>query len=46
MEGDYVDYIRKYHKCQIHGDKINTPLTSLFNMTSPWLFDMWGMDVI
>ncbi|XP_061960352.1 uncharacterized protein LOC133681211 [Populus nigra] len=26
--------------------RINTPPTPLFNMISPWPFDMWGLDVI
>jgi len=30
----------KNHKCQIHGDKINAPLTLLFNMTLPCSFDI------
>jgi len=40
MERDYTHYVRKCHKCQIYSDKINTPPTLLFNMTSPWPFDM------
>jgi hypothetical protein len=40
MERDYAHYVRKCHKCQIYSDKINTPPTLLFNMTSPWPFDM------
>lgn len=46
MEMDCVDYFRKCHKCQVYGDKINVPSTPLFNMTSHWAFDMWGLDVI
>jgi len=46
MERDCIDYVRKCHKCQIYGDKINAPPTPLFNMISPWPFDMWGLDVI
>jgi hypothetical protein len=46
MERDCIDYVRKCHKCQIYGDKINAPLTPLFNMISLWPFDMWGLDVI
>ncbi|KAG5236797.1 RNA-directed DNA polymerase (Reverse transcriptase), Ribonuclease [Salix suchowensis] len=46
MERDCVAYVRKCHKCQVYGDKINAPPKSLFNMTSPWPFDMWGLDVI
>jgi len=46
MEKNCVDYVRKCHKCHINGDKINAPSSPLFNMTSPWPFDMWGLDVI
>lgn len=46
IERDCVDYIKKYHKFQIHGDKINAPQASLFNMTLPWPFDIWELDII
>jgi len=46
IERDCVNYVRKCHKYQIHGDRINMLLTSLFNMTSPWHFDVWGLNVI
>jgi len=45
MEMDCVDYFRKCHKCQVYSDKINAPSTPLFNMTSHWTFDMWGLEV-
>jgi hypothetical protein len=38
IERDYVDYVRKCHKFQIYGDKINTLLAPIFNITSPWFF--------
>jgi hypothetical protein len=46
MKKDCLDHVRKCHKFQIHGDKINTPPTLLFNMISPWPFDIWGFNVI
>jgi hypothetical protein len=46
MEKDCIDYVRKCHKCHLYSDKINAPPTPLFNMTSSWTFDMWGLDVI
>jgi hypothetical protein len=46
MERDCVDYVRKSHKCQIHGDKINALLVSLFNMVLPYSFAIRGIDVI
>jgi hypothetical protein len=39
-------HVRKRHKCEIYGDKINAHLTSLFNMASSWPFDVLGLDVI
>jgi len=32
--------------CQAYSDKINAPLTPMFNLTSPWPFTIWGIDVI
>ena len=46
LEKDCVDYVRKCHKCQIYGDKMNAPPTPLFNLLSPWPFAMWGIDEI
>ena len=45
MERDCANYVRKYYKCQIYGDKINVPPTLLFDMTLTWSFDTWGLDV-
>jgi len=46
MERDRADYVRKCYKCHTYGDKINGSLASLFNMTVPYSFDIWGLDVI
>ncbi|KAA3471415.1 RNA-directed DNA polymerase [Gossypium australe] len=46
MEGDYVSYVKRCHKCQIYGDKIHVHPSPLHVMTSQWPFSMWGMDVI
>ncbi|KAE8695867.1 high mobility group B protein 6-like [Hibiscus syriacus] len=46
LESDYINYARKFHKCQIYGDKINVPPHPLHVITSPWPFSLWGMDVI
>jgi hypothetical protein len=35
LERNCIDYVRKCHKCQVYSDKINAPLASLFNLTSP-----------
>ena len=31
---------------KVYSDKINAPPAPLFNLTSPWPFAMWGIDVI
>lgn len=46
LERDYINYVRKYHKCQLYSDKIDTPPSPLFNLTSLWPFTMWGIDLI
>ena len=46
LEGDCINYVRKYHKCQIYADKIHVLPTSLNVMVSSWHFSIWGMDVI
>ncbi|XP_027170432.1 uncharacterized protein LOC113770223 [Coffea eugenioides] len=46
MEHDCVVFVRKCIKCQLHGDVIRTPPIELNNMTAPWLYLMWGKDVI
>ena len=35
LESDCINYVRKYHKCQIYTDKIHVPPTSLNVMVSP-----------
>ena len=46
LEKDYIQFARKYHKCQIYVDKIHVSPKELYVMTIPWSFSMWGMDVI
>jgi hypothetical protein len=46
MEKDCIEYVRKCHKFQVYSDKINAPPTLIFNMTTLWPFDIWGIDVI
>jgi hypothetical protein len=46
MERDCINYVGKYHKCQVYNDKVNAPPAPLFNMTSLWPFVIWGIDVI
>jgi hypothetical protein len=46
MVKDCIEYVRKYQKYQVYSDKINAPPAPLFNLTSPWPFTIWGIDVI
>ena len=46
MERDCVEYVRRCRKCQIYADRINAPPAPLHNMSTPWPFAMWGIDII
>ena len=43
MEEDCIGFVRRCHKCQIHANRMNIPLSKLYNMTSPWAFSVWGL---
>ena len=36
----------EFHDCQTHANLNNVPPSKLYNMTSPWPFSVWGIDVI
>ncbi|XP_028105526.1 uncharacterized protein LOC114304566 [Camellia sinensis] len=46
MEEDCISLVRRCHKCSIHANRMNIPLSMLYNMTSPWTLPVWGIDVI
>ena len=46
METDCVDFVKSFHDCQTHANLIHVPPSKLYNMTSPWPFLVWGIDVI
>ena len=46
MEADCATYVRKCHKCQVHGDLKHMPLMPLHTMTLPWPFSTQGIDII
>ncbi|GLT87856.1 hypothetical protein SLE2022_059130 [Rubroshorea leprosula] len=46
MEHDCIKYAQACHKCQIYVDHINAPPSLLHNMSAPWSFSMWCIDVI
>ena len=45
MENDCYMFFQKCNKCQVNGDLIRVP-HELNDMSSPWPFVAWGMDVI
>ncbi|PHT97180.1 hypothetical protein BC332_33883 [Capsicum chinense] len=46
MEKDSIQFVRKCHQCQVHGDLIRSPPVELHAMAALWPFVAWGMDVI
>ncbi|XP_052735536.1 uncharacterized protein LOC128197521 [Vigna angularis] len=46
MENDCCTHVRKCEKCQVYGNNINVPPTTLNVLSAPWPFSMWGIDVI
>ena len=46
MEADCCRFVRKCHNCQIHSNFIRAPPRQLHNMSLPWSFSTWGIDVI
>ena len=46
MEVDCIEHANKCHQCRIHSNLNHLPLKELYNMTSPWPFSVWGIDII
>ncbi|RDX72203.1 Retrovirus-related Pol polyprotein, partial [Mucuna pruriens] len=46
MEADCCQHVRRCMKCQMYADHIKIAPTTLQNLTSPWPFSMWGIDMI
>ncbi|RDX73708.1 Pro-Pol polyprotein, partial [Mucuna pruriens] len=46
MESDYCQHVQRCMKCQVYIDNIHVAPSDLHNLTSPWLFAMWGLDMI
>ena len=46
MEVDYVDFVKSCLNGQTHANLNHVPSSELYNMTSPWAFLVWGIDVI
>ena len=46
MEIDYFQFVQRCPECQMHGDLIHIPPSELHALTLPWLFSVWGIDII
>ena len=46
MKSDSEELVRTCHTCQILGDAIHTYQNVLQDMTTPWPFHTWGLDLI
>ncbi|RDX92458.1 Gypsy retrotransposon integrase-like protein 1, partial [Mucuna pruriens] len=46
MESDCYQHIKKCVKCHTYANHINIAPSTLHNLTSPWSFSMWSIDVI
>ncbi|RDX97776.1 Gypsy retrotransposon integrase-like protein 1, partial [Mucuna pruriens] len=46
LESNCYQHVKKCVKCQTYADHINMAPSTLHNLTSPWPFSMWGIDVI
>jgi ribonuclease HI len=46
MKRDAAEFVKSCHTCQVHSNLIHTHPTSLQNMTTPWPFHTWGLDLI
>lgn len=46
MVKDCIDYAKKCHLCQIHGDFIHQHPNALHPTVASWPFEMWGTDIV
>ena len=46
MKKDSEELVKTCHACQVLGDAIHTHLNVLQDMTTPWPFHTWGLDLI
>ena len=46
MKQDTAKHVKTCDTCQVHGSLIHTHPTNLQNMTTPWPFHTWGLDLI
>ncbi|GAU32556.1 hypothetical protein TSUD_218140 [Trifolium subterraneum] len=46
MQQDAKEHVKKYDKCQRHGDMHLAPPHELKSLSSSWPFAWWGMDIL
>ena len=46
MKANCAAHVQKCYQYQVHGDLKHMPIVPLNTMTSPWLFSIWGIDII
>ena len=46
MKRESKELVKTCHACQVLGDTIHTHPNVLQDMTTPWLFHTWGLDLI
>ena len=46
MKNDSKELVKMCHACQVHGDAIHTHPNVLQDMTTPWSFYTWGLNLI
>ncbi|RDY11704.1 Pol polyprotein, partial [Mucuna pruriens] len=46
MESDCYRHVKRCMKCQVYADNIHVAPFALHNLTSPWSFSMWGLEMI
>ncbi|RDX98265.1 Gypsy retrotransposon integrase-like protein 1, partial [Mucuna pruriens] len=45
MESNCCQHVKRCMKCQMYADNIYMAPSILHNLTSPWPFSMWGLDI-
>ncbi|RDX90793.1 Gypsy retrotransposon integrase-like protein 1, partial [Mucuna pruriens] len=46
MKLDCCQHVKRWMKCQMYADNIHMAPSALRNLTSPWPFFKWGLDMI
>lgn len=46
METDFCQHVMKCHTCQSYANIIKAPASEYHNLTTPWPFSMWGINVV